>query len=504
MTPDAFRRLALSQPKVVEVYCRGHSEFRVLRRSFASLGGPVDSVAMIQLTPEQQAMFMQAAPRTFVPASGDSGWLRATNVVLACAKEAIVQSALVVAWRNIVPISLVKSTDASKIDGEIVGSDEQCIGIQGEVTVFIRRNRDPEKFWDVRLSTSTGDLVLPAPEMNRVISLLTTTCSMANQQQFDGRRKQEGSSDNTLKAICEDYFKCDGKRLRSAGWREKVLERLVYPELGAKQMGDIKRSDIVRFLDKIEDENGATMADRTLGVLRKIMNWHVSRSDDFRSPIVRGMDRLKQKERARERTLTDDELRAVWHAAEASTGPFGRLVRFILLTAARRTEAAAMTWGELNGEWTLPASRNITKVELVRPLSAEACAILPAPVGGCCYIFTADGRNPISGFGGFKLVLDKAVLEDLRKQDPQAKPLPNWTLRDLRRTAQSLMSRAGVRADHAERCLGRVMPGVRPVYDPYEYFEEKRDAFNKLAAAINDILHPAKAIAWPGKVGMCA
>jgi integrase len=495
MTPDAFRRLALSQPSVVEVYCRGHSEFRVLRRSFASLGGPADSVAMVQLTAEQQALFMQAGPRSFVPVPGGSGWLRATNVVLVYANEAIVQTALVVAWRNILPISPVGSTDGSKIDDEIVDGDEQCIGIQGEVTVFIRRRRDPGKFWDVRLSISTGDLVLPAPEMNRVISLLTTAYSMANQQRFDGRPKQEGATENTLKAICEEYIKSDGQSLRSVGWRERVLKRLVYPELGAKQIGDITRSDIVRFLDKIEVENGATMADRTLGILRKVMNWHVSRSHDFQSPIVRGMDRLKQKERARERTLTDDELRAVWRAAEASTGPFGRLVRFILLTAARRMEAAAMTWGELNGEWTLPASRNITKVDLVRPLSAEACAVLPAQVDGCDYVFTADGRNPISGFSTFKLALDKAILEHLRNQDPEAKPLPNWTLHDLRRTARSLMSRAGVRADHVERCLGRVMPGVRAVYDPYEYLEEKRDAFNKLAAAIKDVVHPWKAAA---------
>jgi hypothetical protein len=103
---------------------------------------------MVHLTSEQQAMFMQAAPRTFVPVPGGSGWLRATNVVLVCANEVIVESALVVAWRNIVPISRVESTDGSKIDGEIVDSDEaeQCIGIHGEVTVFIRRNRDTAKF----------------------------------------------------------------------------------------------------------------------------------------------------------------------------------------------------------------------------------------------------------------------------------------------------------------------------------------------------------------------
>jgi integrase len=470
MTPDVFRRFALSQPEVVDVYYRGRSEFRVLRRSFASLGGPADSVAMVQLTSEQQAMFMRAEPRTFVPEPGDSGYLRATNVVLVCANEAIVESALVVAWRNIVPISRVKSADGSKIDGEIVDGEkgEQCISIHG--------------------------------------------------------------ADNTLKAICEEYIRGDGKNLRSAGWREQVLGRLVYPELGAKQIGGIKRSDVVRLLDKIEDENGATMADRTLAVVRKVMNWHVSRSDDFLSPIVRGMERLKPEERARERTLTDDELRAVWRAAEASAGPFGRLVRFILLTAARRSEAAAMTWGELNEEWMLPASRNKTKVDLVRPLSAEAWAVLPAKVVGCPFVFTTEGTNPISGYATCKSKLDKQVVKELRyiaeKQNDDAllayitevenlmarmaktkghvrKKLSRelnaiwWTLHDLRRTARSLMSRAGVPADHTERCLGHVMPRVSGVYDPYEYLEEKRDAFNKLAASIKGIVHPSKAAAWP-------
>ena len=476
MTPDAFRRFALSQPKVVEIYYRGRSEFRVLRRTFASLGGPADFVAMVQLTSEQQAMFMRAEPRTFVPVTGGSGWLKTTNVVLVCANEAIVESALVLAWRNIVPIPRVKSTDGSKIDGDIVDGDErdECINIH--------------------------------------------------------------EADNTLKAICEEYIKGNGKNLRSAGWREQVLERLVYPELGAKQIGDIKRSDIVRLLDKIEGENGATMADRTLAIVRKVMNWHVSRSDDFLSPIVRGMERLKSGERARERTLTDDELRAVWRAAEGSGGPFGRLVQFILLTAARRTEAGAITWGELNDEWTLSAYRNTTKVDLVRPLSAEAWAVLPAKVHGCPFVFTTDGTNPISSYTLCKSKLDRQVVKELRflaeKQNDEAllayiaevenlmgrmaetkgdvrKKLSRelnaiwWTLHDLRRTARSLMSRAGVPADHAERCLGHVMPGVSGVYDPYEYLEEKRDAFNKLAASIKGIVNPSKA-AWPGKFGMCA
>jgi hypothetical protein len=91
-----------------------------------------------------------------------------------------------------------------------------------------------------------------------------------------------------------------------------------------------------------------------------------------------------------------------------------------------------MAWTELNSEWALPGARNKTKVDLVRPLSPEVRAVLPAKVEGCPFVFTTDGANPISGFAKFKLAFDKACGAMV------------WTLHDLCRTARSLMSRAGV------------------------------------------------------------
>ena len=168
---------------------------------------------------------------------------------------------------------------------------------------------------------------------------------------------------DTLRAICEEYLKRESG-LRSTKWRRQQLARLVYPTLGDRPIAEIKRSEIVRLLDAIEDDNGPVMADRTLAIIRRVMNWHASRSDEFRSPIVRGMARTKTTERARTRTLTDDELRKVWKAE----GTIGCYIRFILLTSARRNEVADMTWDEIkDGDWTLPAARNKTKVDLVRP-----------------------------------------------------------------------------------------------------------------------------------------
>ena len=106
------------------------------------------------------------------------------------------------------------------------------------------------------------------------------------------------------------------------------------------------------------------------------MRWYAVRDEDYVVPIVPGMARIKPDDHARSRVLSDDELRAVWKTAEERTDPFAAMVRFMLLTAARRSEAAAMTWDEIIADdigpcWLLPASRNKVKVDLVRPLFAR-------------------------------------------------------------------------------------------------------------------------------------
>lgn len=102
------------------------------------------------------------------------------------------------------------------------------------------------------------------------------------------RRK---ANSGTLKAIVEEYLAREGSQLRTIHERRKVLERLVLPKLGSRQITDITRTDIVRLLDRIADENGAPMADHVLAYLRRVLTWHASRSDAFSSPIVRGMAR---------------------------------------------------------------------------------------------------------------------------------------------------------------------------------------------------------------------
>jgi integrase len=142
------------------------------------------------------------------------------------------------------------------------------------------------------------------------------------------------------------------------------------------------------------------------------------------------------------------------------------------------------------GNWIIPAGRMKAKKEHVVPLSPAAKAIIDGMPKLGRYVFTTTGRGPIKGFANFKAKFDAAVLAKLRKQDPKAKPLPTWRLHDLRRTARSFMGRAKVLSEIAERCMAHVPRGVEGTYNRYEYLDEKRDAFEKLATLIERIVNP--------------
>jgi integrase len=301
---------------------------------------------------------------------------------------------------------------------------------------------------------------------------------------------------NTVDAILDAFVKRHASKLRSADQVEHAFDSYVRPEIGSKSIYDVKRSEVVTLLDKVEDKAGPVMADRVLAHVRKAFNWQATRDDEFKSPIVRGMARTKPKQRARKRTLADDEIRDVWTALASAKVPacYPPFVKSLLLCATRRNESAYMGSAEIDGDlWTIPGERYKTKLDHVVPLTAAARALIGAKPegfkGNAWFVFsTTGGKRGFSGFSKAKRELDIEIAK-IRKAESRDK-MARWTLHDLRRTARSLMSRAKVPTDHAERAIGHVIGGVRETYDRYEYLEEKRAAFEALAGLVALILAP--------------
>ncbi|HEY3222625.1 MAG TPA: site-specific integrase [Pseudolabrys sp.] len=284
---------------------------------------------------------------------------------------------------------------------------------------------------------------------------------------------------DSFKAVAENWLKrhVAAKRFRSEYEIRRVLERYVYPHWGNRDFISIKRSDISTLLDHVEDNHGAQQADKVLSVARGIANWFAGRDDDYVSPFVRGMRRHSG---ARTRVLEDDELPVIWKTAEGN-GQFGAIVRLLLLTGQRREKVNSMKWADLaDGVWTIATVEREKNNAGSLALPAQALAIIQAQprVGENPYVFAGRGN------GAYDISQSKAPF------DRKLPKMPHWTLHDLRRTSRSLMSRAGVRPDIAERVMGHAIAGIEGVYDRHSYREEKADALRRLAMLVDGIVNP--------------
>ena len=110
---------------------------------------------------------------------------------------------------------------------------------------------------------------------------------------------------------------------------------------GHRDIASISRGEVISTLDEIVDRGAPAVANRTLAILRKMLNWAVERDLLEENPCA-GV-RAPAVERSRDRVLTDDELKAFWIASGELGAPFGQLYRFLLLTGQRREEAAGLT-----------------------------------------------------------------------------------------------------------------------------------------------------------------
>jgi len=284
---------------------------------------------------------------------------------------------------------------------------------------------------------------------------------------------------DTVAAVCERYLRLEESRgqLRTIHDRRMVLERNILPEIGRRPIGELRWGDIVKMLDKIEAERGPRAADIAKGVLSVVLNWHAERDEKFVSPLRRSKARSQQPPRAR--ILTDAELRRIWAACD-QIQPYGDYIRFTLLTASRRNESL-MTRTEVgeDGIWEIPAARYKAAPKDRRPhavpLSKMAREILDRQ--------PRDGDRVFPGLTGGAQARNKAELDRLSGTS-------GWTTHDLRRSARSLMARAGVSSEHAEIAIGHKVKGIEGIYNRYSYARERAMAFEKLAALVERIVNP--------------
>jgi integrase len=328
----------------------------------------------------------------------------------------------------------------------------------------------------------------PAIDLKTARDLASKALRAAAEGRDPGREKanDRAAGLDTVEAITGQFIKrhCSSKnRPSTATGTERLLRQYVLPRWGARLARDITRRDVIDLLDDIVDAGKPIAANRVLAAARKMFNWCVER-DILQATPFAGV-KPPTDEQSRDRVLEDSELRAVWMAADQVGGPFGALVKLLVLTGQRRDEVARMQWSEINLEtrlWLLPPERVKNNLAHEIPLSAPAIAVLEAlPRIGDRFVLTTSGEAPSSNYAKNKRRLDALLPSDM---------LP-WRLHDVRRSVASSMARLGVSLPVVEKCLNHIsgtFSGIVSVYQKHTFSDEKRAAFDTWGSFVADLV----------------
>jgi integrase len=317
------------------------------------------------------------------------------------------------------------------------------------------------------------------------------------------------ADDRTFGAVVEIYKKRDLVTKRR-GWEVKnIIDRELIPYWGDKPIDAITGIDVQERIEALVEAEKPEAARRLFEIIRRIFNWAIARPSYklTRSPA----DRMKPgeligKKTRRTRTLSNDELAALWRASKQAGYPFGPLVQMLALTALRRSEVANASRSEFDFErklWTIPAERmkgeDSEAGAHTVPLTAEMLEVLdalPRFSGGDFVFTTGDGTRSVSGFSKMKIRFDRLMLDELRKiaeqrgEDPAKVKLKPFTIHDIRRTVRTHLSALPVPELVRELVLAHAQRGLSKIYDQHTYAEEKRHALELWAARLKSIVDP--------------
>lgn len=310
---------------------------------------------------------------------------------------------------------------------------------------------------------------------------------------------------NTFNAVADRFVTEHVERLaRPSTVKEtkRIFDRDVRPIWGARPTAGITRQDVNDILDRVAGRGAMVQANETLKRLKTLFRWALDEEIIVTDPTAKV--RKRAKEVARDRALTDDEIRLFWTGCDKLEWPFGPMFKLLLLTAQRRDEVATMEWRELDlaeRRWTIPREKAKNDRTHEVHLSALALGIiksLPKIGDAPRFVLTTNGRAAVSGFSRAKARLDGHMLELLQKEKSERGAETNatiagWVLHDLRRTAATGMAKLNVAPHVVDRILNHVsgtIRGVAAVYNRHAYLEERKTALDAWNCYIETLVRP--------------
>jgi integrase len=299
---------------------------------------------------------------------------------------------------------------------------------------------------------------------------------------------QRPAAANSFAAVADEWLKRDQAHNRSRAQVKRLIERCAKPAWEGRQISTIGRRDISDLIDAVADRGAIIMARRLHAHLHRLFRWAVGRGIIETNPMAH----LPKpgSEVKRDRVLADAELAQVFKAVSKLGFPFGPMFQLLVLTGARRDEIAALRWSEIQGD-TIILGRDRTKAGEghsipLSPLALDIIKQLPR-IGDSDFVFTTNGRTPVSGFSKIKKRIDGLT------------KIPAWRVHDLRRVVATGLQRLGINLQVIEAVLGHVSgsrSGIVGVYQRHSFDPERRTALEAWAREVERIVDgkPAKVL----------
>jgi integrase len=276
----------------------------------------------------------------------------------------------------------------------------------------------------------------------------------------------------TLLGVIETYLRDAKVRQRPRSYKEtqRHLRHHAAP-LHHERAEALCRRDVAELLDRVAASSGPVAANRLRAALSALWTWGLRRGliEADSNPVSLT---LKQVEKPRERTLTDEELKAIWKATDGG-GDYARIVRLCLLTGCRREEIGGLRWDEVYADQLrVGPERMKGGIAHEVPLLPAIAATMPAfydGAEGCVF-----GRRG-TGFSGWSRA-KRALGAKLANAGNYLEP---WTIHDLRRTFSTRLHDAGIEPLVVEALLAHKQQGVAAVYNRASFREAKRSALTR-------------------------
>lgn len=255
-----------------------------------------------------------------------------------------------------------------------------------------------------------------------------------------------------------------------------------------KPVAVIDSHDVHVVVEEARKHGSNGRARRLFAALSVVFGWLRRKRRVTVNPVT-GVDRPGPPA-ARERSLSDAEIVTFWQAADRVGGAFGALFKTLLLTGCRLREVSGMMRSELgdDGIWQIPGTRTKNHRTLALPLPKLALDVItsvPLIESEAGFVFTTNGKAPVSGFSKAKRTLDAEMAKITNGA------VTPWRVHDLRRTFASGLAGLGVSLPVIERLLNHVsgsFGGIVSVYQKHEFSAEKADALQRWSVRLHDMV----------------